>query len=175
MHPTADTPGPWGFRDATAADREFLTAMLSEAANWRPGPAVVGPDALRTDPHLRAYLEGWPRADDLGVIAFDPRDGRPVGAAWCRPGTADAHGYGHVADDVPEVSIAVVPDRRGRGIGAALLGRLIHRATTHDVRALSLSVEHDNPAGRLYRRFGFAVIDDTDGAATMLLDLDRTR
>ena len=78
--------------------------------------------------------------------------GQGVGAAWHRLLPADDPGYGFVAADVPEVALGVVPDVRGRGIGTALMERLIEAAVASRVRALSLSVQRDNPALRLYER-----------------------
>jgi hypothetical protein len=45
-----------------------------------------------------------------------------VGATWYRMYTDACHGYGYVAADVPELSIAVVSSRRHGGIGRRLLG-----------------------------------------------------
>ena len=60
------------------------------------------------------------------LIAID--DGFPVGAAWYRLFRRDAPGYGFVDEETPELAIAVVPSRRGRGIGEALLEALCERA-----------------------------------------------
>jgi ribosomal protein S18 acetylase RimI-like enzyme len=52
-----------------------------------------------------------------------------------------------------------------------LLGALIARARSHAERALSLSVNRDNRAKRLYARHGFEVVEQSDNALTMLLAL----
>ncbi len=57
---------------------------------------------------------------------------------------------------------------RGQGIGPALLGQLLDAAESQEIRALSLSVEKDNPALRLYERFGFTPLAEADNAVTML-------
>jgi ribosomal protein S18 acetylase RimI-like enzyme len=69
--------------------------------------------------------------------------------------TDDDHGYGFVATDVPELSIGVTADERGRGVGTALLEELLAQARATGHPAVSLSVETDNPAVRLYERLGF--------------------
>ena len=63
------------------------------------------------DPRYAGYLSGWPRHGDVGLVA--EQDG-PVGAAWYRTYTEADHGYGFVAEDVPELAIAVVASRRAR-------------------------------------------------------------
>jgi ribosomal protein S18 acetylase RimI-like enzyme len=72
--------------------------------------------------------------------------------------------------ETPEITIAVREDRRGRGIGGALLDELITQAGERRVPALSLSVEPDNPALRLYERASFRVIR-RDKVLTMVCDL----
>lgn len=46
---------------------------------------------------------------------------------------------------------------------------LMERARDANLAAVSLSVEDENPAMRLYERVGFAAVDHADGAATMIL------
>lgn len=56
------------------------------------------------------------------------------------------------------VDVAVVPGARGRGIGAAALGRVLADAD-RDGLETRLTVAADSPAVRLYRRLGFAEWD----------------
>ena len=144
-------------RPASAADLPLLTRMLALAADWRPD-AVARPEAeILADPHLRRYVESWPRAGDAGVVALDGSC-RPLGASWFRFFTTSEPGYGFVDAATPEVSIAVVATSRGRGVGEALLRELVRAARVRGVDALSLSVEPDNPARRLYEKVGFVAV-----------------
>ena len=86
------------------------------------------------------------------------KDG-PVGAAWYRMFTEASHGYGFVAEDVPELSIAVIASRRHEGIGRRLLVDLIDASLTQGYPAMSLSVREDNPARGLYESAGFVRIE----------------
>ena len=153
---------------ATAPDRQFLGRMLYEAATWRG--VVADADVLRR-PHIAVYIEGWGRDGDTGVVAEDER-GNPIGAAWFRFFDAQDHGFGFIAPDIPELTVAVQREARGRGVGSALLDALIVSARAAHVGALSLSVEEDNPAVRLYQRFGFVSVARAGNALTMRLDLD---
>jgi ribosomal protein S18 acetylase RimI-like enzyme len=136
--------------------------------------ASVPPVQLTATSSLRCSLQrssGDPtalRVGDLGVVA---EDGPPVGAAWLRLLPEHDRGYGFVDAKTPELSIGVVPTHRGRGIGALLLEALVGSAREQRHEALSLSVEPDNPARRLYERCGFQVVDTVDGSHTMLLSL----
>ena len=119
-------------------------------------------------PELAHYVSGWPRPGDPGVVA---EDGPPAGAAWLRLLPEHDRGYGFVDVEMPELSIGVVRTHRGRGIGSLLLKALIVSARAQRHAALSLSVEPDNPARRLYERCGFQVVGAVDGSLTMMLVL----
>ncbi len=104
-------------------------------------------------------MAGWPRDSDLGVVA-EP-DGQPVGAAWLRFLPETEPGYGFVAPDVPELTIGVSAGWRGRGVGRALLRALAGQARARGIGQISLSVERENPAQRLYLSEGYRVVDSS--------------
>lgn len=103
----------------------------------------------------------------MGFVALDVGGGEPVGAAWLRLLKGDERGYGYVDDETPELGMAVLPEHRGRGIGSALLRRLLESAAAA-YRSVCLSVSADNPAVRLYERAGFERVCECGGALTML-------
>jgi GNAT superfamily N-acetyltransferase len=147
-------------RKAGVQDVRFLRDMLHHAYYWRervPGSLVS------------RYVRGWGRPGDTAVIALE--GGFPVGAAWYRVFGADEPGYGFVDASTPELAIAVVPSKRGHGIGDELLKALIEKARAAGHRRLSLSVEPGNPARKLYERHGFAVVDEGADAWTMVAEL----
>ncbi len=57
------------------------------------------------------------------------------------------------------IDIALLPEHRGRGLGAALLRDLLDEAATTG-KAVEIYVEKFNPAIRLYRRLGFGTEED---------------
>jgi GNAT superfamily N-acetyltransferase len=116
-------------------------------------------------------LDGWGRRGDAGLIA--EQDDDLVAAAWYRLFPEDLPGYGFVDENIPEVTIGVRQDMRGRGIGATLLEALSGHARQSGFRALSLSVEIDNPAVRLYQRAGLVPLSQAENAWTMRIDLTR--
>jgi GNAT superfamily N-acetyltransferase len=136
-------------------DVRFLRDMLHHAYYWRERKPGDGPG-----PAAR-YVKGWGRPGDTVLIAID--DAFPVGAAWYRLFRRDSPGYGFVDEATPELAIAVVPNRRGRGIGEALLEALIDRASADGYNALSLSVERGNdPLVSFYEGHGFEIVDGGD-------------
>lgn len=139
--------------------------MLGEAAVWRPDKRTPTADEVMADPRYARYLDGWPRRGDVGLVA---EQGGPVGAAWYRTYTEEIHGYGFVAEDVPELSIAVIATHRHVGIGRRLLVGLIEASLEQGCEALSLSVREANPARRLYESAGFEVVEKHGTSWTMV-------
>ena len=154
-------------RQAGPQDVPFLRDMLRHAYYWR---ATTVPES--GEPPVRRYVERWGRPGDTALIAI--QDFQPVGAAWYRLFRADNPGYGFVDEETPELSIAVVPSRRGSGLGSELLGALMERARADGYDAISLSVEKDSLAVGLYERHGFERFREDDGALTMLAKLGRS-
>jgi len=123
------------------------------------------------DVPLERYVAGWGRPGDSAFVAID--EFQPVGAAWYRLFRADNPGYGFVDEETPELSIAVVPSKRGTGLGSELLDALLERARADGYAAISLSVERDNPAVALYERHGFERVREDADSYTMRADLRR--
>jgi ribosomal protein S18 acetylase RimI-like enzyme len=144
-------------------DVRFLRDMLHHAYYWRerlPGSLVS------------RYVRGWGRPGDTAVIALE--GGFPVGAAWYRVFGPDEPGYGYVDERTPELAIAVVPSKRGHGIGDELLAALCEKARAAGFARISLSVEPGNPARKLYERHGFEVAEQGAEAWTMVAELAST-
>ena len=158
-------------RTAQRADLQLLRALLFEAAFWRSNVARPPPDEALANPELARYGEGFGRPGDFGIVAEE--GAQPLGAAWWRHYQADAPGYGFVDEATPELSAAVLPAHRGRGIGTALLGALEREARYRGIDRLSLSVERDNPAVALYQRLGFRPLNSERNALTMVIELEQ--
>jgi ribosomal protein S18 acetylase RimI-like enzyme len=158
-------------RTAQRDDAQLLRALLYEAAFWRSNVARPQLDEALTNPELARYFEGFGRPGDFGVVAEEGAE--RLGAAWWRYFQAGAPGYGFVDEATPEISAAVLPGHRRRGIGTALLGALQREARIQGIDRLSLSVEQDNPAIALYERLGFRPLDRERSALTMVIELQR--
>ncbi len=165
-------------RPAGPDDAPFLAEMLAEAMAWRPG----SPRPLASDVRRSRYVVGWPRGGDRGVVAevcqtdvagddSAVRAGEQLGAAWYRLMTVDDPGYGFIDTEIPEITIGVVPSRRGRGVGRRLLTGLLDAARAEGHDALSLSVEENNYALRLYESVGFRPVEKVGNAWTMMVPL----
>ncbi len=78
-----------------------------------------------------------------------------------------------LCDDIPEVALAVQPDARRRGVASGLLTRLPEEVSARRFPGVSLSVNSDNFARRLYERFGFVQVGEVTGVWTMLRSFER--
>jgi ribosomal protein S18 acetylase RimI-like enzyme len=137
--------------------------MLRHAYYWR------WHDPELEDLPVGRYVDRWGRPGDTAVVLIERF--RPVGAAWYRLFQATAPGYGFVDEDTPELTIAVVPSCRGKGFGAELLTALLDRARVDGYEQISLSVESDSPAVKLYERHGFETVAERGEAWVMVADL----
>ena len=147
-------------RPAGPQDVPFLRDMLRHAYYWR-----VDRVSESGEPPVRRYVERWGRPGDTALIAI--QDFQKVGAAWYRLFTPANAGYGFVDEATPELSIAIVPSRRGGGLGSELLDALLDQARADGYAAISLSVEQGSPAVGLYERHGFERVGEDDGGVTM--------
>jgi GNAT superfamily N-acetyltransferase len=156
-------------RPATQDDAEFLKTMLYEAARWNPDWPREPMEEVLDEPIIRRYHEGWGRPGDGGVIA--ELDGVPVGAVWYRQFTEDEPGYGFVDEKTPELSVAVQPLHRRKGIGHALLHSAMVQAREDGFQALSLSVAVHNRSRMMYQRAGFHRVSEDGDHWTMVANL----
>ena len=146
-------------RPVELRDVRFLRDMLRHAYYWRLDAALERP--------VYRYVQNWGRRGDAGVLALDGPN--PAGAAWYRLFSEREPGFGFIDERTPELTIAVVPSRRGHGTGKELLTALLERARADGHAQISLSAGAEQTD--YYARFGFETVAQTDEAATMLARL----
>lgn len=108
----------------------------------------------------------WLRLADIEAVveksaagsrsAADASDG--ADGADAVDGESHFTGYGWVAADIPELSLAVLPDHQSQGIGGMLLEVACTLARMSGVQAVSLAVADGNGAARLYHDHGFVAV-----------------
>ncbi|HKU11750.1 ribosomal protein S18-alanine N-acetyltransferase [Sinomonas sp.] len=165
----AQLPQGVRLRDMTVHDVPAVHALersLFPADAW---PAQMFRDEL-SQPQTRRYYVVEEASGELDE-SVDGGAARIIGYAgvMCVPPIADVQ------------TIAVVPEREGRGIGSAVLTELIAEAARRGARDVLLEVREDNPrAQALYRRFGFVHIHTRrryyrDGVNALIMQLPLTR
>ncbi|SFB83611.1 ribosomal protein S18-alanine N-acetyltransferase [Streptomyces aidingensis] len=150
----------------------------------RPAPGAAGPREIREIREMRWWdlpavvrlekllfpEDAWSEAMFWSELAHARGPGRSrhyvvavvadvADVAGTGPGGALA-GYAGLAvvpgDSADVQTIAVAPEHQGAGLGARLLTELLTAATAFTCTQVFLEVRTDNdPAQRLYRRFGF--------------------
>lgn len=156
-------------RELRPEETPFLEEMLYTALAWRPGVELPPREWVLAHPQVVVFHAAWGRDGDVGLVAEE--DGQPIGLVWYRFFTDDAHGEGYVDVETPELAIAVLDGHRGRGVGKLLMETIHTRARADGVARISLSVDRDNPARRLYERLGYVELapDDEDGRMVLPL------
>lgn len=91
------------------------------------------------------YRAQFPHAEHLIICADD----QPIGRMIVERGTVALR----------LIDLVIAPQQRNRGIGTTLLRQLLAEGAQRSV-PVRLQVVHTNPALRLYRRLGFAIIAD---------------
>ena len=140
-------------------DLRFLRDMLRHAYHWRMNEDEERP--------VYRYVQNWGRKGDAGLVAMDGP--HSYGAAWYRLFTQSEPGFGFVDEQTPELTLAVVPSRRGKGTGKELLDALLEHARGQGYQSISLSAAKEQ-AG-YYEHFGFETVRESEHAMTMLARL----
>ena len=138
------------FRPITDADHPFLRDLYAGVRAAELAPVAWPEEAKRRflDEQFalqhQHYLKNYVGADLLLI----GKDGAAIGRIYVYRTPAE----------IRLMDIALIPAERGRGIGSALLHELMDEARTASCQ-LTLHVEPDNPAQRLYQRLGFTLIE----------------
>ena len=146
-----DLIGRIALRPADSADGDLLLEIY---ASTRRAELAQVP---WTDAEKDAFVRMQHTAQDRYYRAEFPHtafsivlfDGAPVGRLY----------VDRRADEIRIIDIALLAEHRGRGIGTALLTALLDEAR-RVAKPVRIHVERLNPALQLYRRLGFAVIED---------------
>jgi len=143
-------------RDLRDDENDLLKDFLYEAI-FIPEGVELPPREIIQKPELSIYIDtfGFIKGDHCLVAELD---GRVVGAVWTRI----MNDYGHVDDDTPSLAISLYKENRGQGIGTQLLGEMLKLLKAEGYRQVSLSVQKDNYAVRMYEKAGFETIKEKD-------------
>jgi ribosomal protein S18 acetylase RimI-like enzyme len=153
-------------RPLTPQDEPLLWDMVYQGLQSGLETRAPSREILK-GPEFARYVEGWGRAGDAGFVAHDSETGKPLGSVWCRPSNAVPQKEGE--EPIPELAWAVDPQHRRRGIGAALMTQWVKANPQQS--AVTLAVRANNPAVRLYERFGFKVAREESRFVTMRREL----
>lgn len=117
-------------------------------------------------PELYMYIADFGSKNGETAVVAEV-NGRIVGAAWARI----MKDYGHIDDDTPSLSISLLPNLRGQGIGTQLWATLLDRLRTARYHQASLSVQKANFAYKMYLHSEFRIVKENDEDYVMVKKL----
>ncbi len=158
-------------REAKVEDLPFLQEMCYLATFCWSGRTATDGDVptfeeAMAGEAMEAYLGGWGRKGDYGVVAVSTETGLVTGAAW----------YRRYLQRYPyELTVAVRPEHQGHGVGSSLLRHLLDHAGQHNRPEICLKVRKgNNVARRLYERLGFDPVSDEKTYEVMVASTSRS-
>ena len=146
-------------RDARRDERDIVRSVTLAAYEQY---AAVMPEPLWQG--YRRQLLATLETDGAAEHIVAERHGAVVGSVLLFPPATSAYGSAAGSGDCPEVwLLAVAPDARGAGIGAALMGECVRRARRTGANALGLhTTDMMRAAVRQYKRLGFVRAPERD-------------
>ena len=106
--------------------------------------------------HLDIYYKNFGDTDkDMGMYVMIKN--QVAAGIWVRD-LGDS-GFGYVKDNVPELVFGVKPKFRDQGLGSELMEHFLDYVKDR-YKAISLVVESDNKAIKLFEKFGFNKVAD---------------
>ena len=127
----------------------YEAIFISEGVNPPPRSIIRNED-------LQVYVRDFGLfSDDKCLVA--EIEGKIVGAVWSRI----MKDYGHIDDDTPSLAMSLYKECRNQGIGTELLRQMLQLLRREGYEKVSLSVQKENYATKMYLKAGFMVVKET--------------
>ena len=131
-----------------------LDDFLYEAI-FIPQGVVPPPRSIIEQDDLQVYVRGFGEEPHDHCLVAEV-DAKIAGAVWVRI----MDDYGHVDDQTPSLAISLYPEYRGQGIGTQLLNQMLDMLRQKGYPQVSLSVQKENYALRMYQKAGFETVEE---------------
>ena len=154
----------YSIRKIKKEEYPLLENFLYEAIFLREGVEPPSREILKL-PELKMYIEDFGKEGDECLLAI--AEGRAAGAVWTR----FIKDYGYIDDSIPSLSISLYKGYRGMGIGTALMKEMLLFLKEKGYQGVSLSVQKDNYAYKMYEKLGFRIFREDKEDYIMLQDL----
>jgi ribosomal protein S18 acetylase RimI-like enzyme len=151
-------------RELKQSEVKMLDTFLYEAI-FVPEGAEAPPKEVIQHPGLQIYVSDFGKQSDVCYVAEAAGD--IIGAVWTRI----IHDYGHVDDETPSLAISILKEYRNLGIGTQLMKQILTALKAQGYRQVSLSVQKENDAVRLYEKVGFEVARENEKDYIMICKL----
>ncbi|HIQ81464.1 MAG TPA: GNAT family N-acetyltransferase [Candidatus Scatavimonas merdigallinarum] len=143
----------------------LLNDFLYEAI-YVPSGIEPPPKTVIYFPELQVYVADFGKKEhDIALVAEVNQ--KIIGAVWVRI----MNDYGHIDNTTPSLAMSVFKEYRGLGVGTALLKELISLLKSKGYSRISLSVQKDNYAVKMYQKIGFTILKEVDEEYIMVIAL----
>ena len=143
----------------------LLNDFLYEAI-YVPSGIEPPPKTVIYFPELQVYVADFGKKEhDIALVAEVNQ--KIIGAVWVRI----MNDYGHIDNTTPSLAMSVFKEYRGFGVGTALLKELISTLKSKGYSRISLSVQKDNYAVKMYQKIGFTILKEVDEEYIMVIAL----
>ena len=144
----------------------LLDDFLYEAI-FVPQGVAPPPRSIIENDDLQVYVRGF------GALPHDhclvaECDGNIVGSVWVRV----MDDYGHIDNQTPSLAMSLFREYRGQGIGTRLLRQMLDLLRQEGYGQVSLSVQKENYALRMYQKADFEVVADRGEELLMAVRLN---
>lgn len=152
-------------RELKQEEVKVLDEFLYEAIFIPEGAEAPARDIINL-PELQVYVTDFGK--QKGDICFIAEaDNVIAGAVWVRI----MNDYGHVDDETPSFAISLLQEYRKKGIGTALMKRMLLELKKQGYKQASLAVQKMNYAVHMYKKVGFEITDENDEEYIMICRL----
>lgn len=152
-------------REMEKDEYPLLKNFLYEAIYIPEGEKIPDKSIVNLS-ELQIYYKDFGSFKDDIALAADVKD-KVIGAAWVRI----MDDYGHIDNETPSLAMSLFKEYRNLGIGTVLLNELLSELKIRGYLKVSLSVQKDNYAQKMYKKAGFKVIKENEEEYIMLDEL----
>lgn len=147
----------------------ILSDFLYEAI-FQKDNAIPLPKEIINKPELNIFIKDFGKPDDYCLVA--EVDNKIIGAVWSRVLSGEIKGYGNIDSTTPELAISIYKQYRNKGIGTDLMKGILKLLKEKGYKRVSLSVQKDNYAVKIYKAVGFKTFKETEEEYIMVCSLN---
>lgn len=144
---------------------DFLYEAIFQKDNTSPLPKEI-----INKPELNIFIKDFGKPDDYCLVA--EVDDKIIGAVWSRVLSGEVKGYGNIDSTTPELAISLYKQYRNKGIGTELMKGILKLLKEKGYKKVSLSVQKDNYAVKMYKAVGFKTFKETEEEYIMVCSLN---
>lgn len=152
-------------REIKKEEYRLLDNFLYEAI-FIPDGVEKPPRKIIKNRELQVYVKDFGKSKDDNCLVAEC-NGEVVGACWSRI----MDDYGHVDDETPSLAISLYEEYRGMKIGTKMMEHLMVLLKEKGYNKVSLSVNKNNYAVKMYKKLGFKPVRENEEDYIMICDL----